>query len=82
MTVFSEEVKTALQNAAEALRHVFEEISAMYKAIEELACAAQEAIESRKEERERWGRPSKRLLATYNRPVKKIRPYARSFGRR
>lgn len=80
--MFSEEAKTALQHVAEALQHAFEEISAMFKAIEELACATQEAIEARKKEREGWGHPPKRLLATYNQPVKKIRPCARSFGRR
>lgn len=80
--MFSEEAKTYLQHAAEALQHAFEEISAMYKAIEELACATQEAIEARKEEREGWGHPPKRLIAAYSQPVKAVRPCARSFGRR
>lgn len=77
--MFSEEVKTALQQAVEAIKAAWEE---MFKELAELACEVQEKVEARKEEREGWGHPPKRLLATYNRPVKKIRPCARSFGRR
>lgn len=77
--VFSEEAKAVLQHAVEAITAAWEE---MFKELAELACEVQEKVEARKEERERWGHPPKRLLATYNQPVKKIRPCARSFGRR
>ena len=77
--MFSEEAITALQQAVEAITTAWEE---MFKEFAELACEVQERVEARKNEREGWGHPPKRLLAIYNQPVKKIRPCARSFGRR
>lgn len=80
--MFSDDVKVAFEHAAEAMRNAFAELAEMYKTIEELDCEAEEEIEARKKEREGWGHPPERLLVTYNQPVKKIRPCARSFGRR
>lgn len=77
-----EEVKKALEDAVEALAAALKEITATYMEIVEMAVLAQEVAETRKEERERWGHPPKKLIVAYRQPVKKIRPCARSFGRR
>lgn len=78
-----------LNRAAESAKNLAEAIEAMVDAWEELyeklfrfAEQTQEEIDHRKAERAQWGYPPKKLIAAYKEPVKKIRPCARSFGRR
>lgn len=80
--MFPEELITAVQQTAEVIAQALSEFAEKFKTLEELAYAAQEEIDAREEERGRWGNPPKALVAAYTQPAKKIRPCARSFGRR
>ena len=75
-----------LQDAFAALEKELEKVSEaweqMCKELCELASEAQEMIDRRKEERECWGHPPTKLIVAYKEPTKRIRPCARSFGRR
>lgn len=77
-----DEVKDAIAEIAKELEKACEAWEQMLKSVCELASEAQEAIDRRKEEHECWGHPPTKLIGVYKEPVKRIRPYARSFGKR
>lgn len=69
------EIAKALQSAWDVLEDALEEVR-------KLASDAQKMIDERAKDRKRWGHPPKKMIATYKEPAKRIRPCARSFGRR
>ena len=77
-----DELQEAIAALAKELEKVSEAWEQMCKELSELASEAQEVIDRRKEERECWGHPPTKLIVVYKEPIKRIRPYARSFGKR
>ena len=77
-----EAIKQAFETLAGSVIRVTDEIVEPFSEIEKYAEEAQEVADQRAEERKRWGRPPNRQIEAYSQPVRKIRPQARSFGKR
>lgn len=77
-----DELQDAIAEIAKELEKVCEAWEQTCKKLCELASETQEAIDRRKEERECWGYPPTKLIVAYKEPIKRIRPCARSFGKR
>ncbi len=77
-----DELEEAVAVLARELEKINEAWERMCGEISKLAIDAQETIDRRKEERERFGHPPKKLIVAYKEPLRRIRPCARSFGKR
>lgn len=77
-----EAIKQAFETLVGSVIRVTNEIVELFSEIEKYAEEAQEVADQRAEERKRWGHPPNRQIEAYSQPVRKIRPHARSFGKR